>query len=56
MMKQILFKKVECFLLKHWLNRVSVESKTWLRDSHGLYDYESSQLRTQFFEQEGSCK
>ena len=30
--------------------------KTWHRDSHGLFDFESSTLRRQYLESKGSCK
>lgn len=32
-------------ILSYVLNfRLKIEAKTWVRDSHGLFDYESSQL------------
>lgn len=34
---------------------MKIEAKTWIRDSHGLYDYESSQLNIQNLKFKGSC-
>eukprot|EP00347_Sterkiella_histriomuscorum_P019654 403340796 len=39
-------------LQKHQL--LKIEAKTWVRDSHGLYDYESSQLNVQSLKVTGS--
>lgn len=34
---------------------LSMKIVTWAKDSHGLFDYESSQLHMKKFESESSC-
>ena len=37
-------------------NYLKVSSKTWGRDSHGLFDYESNQVRTNLLIVANDCK
>lgn len=41
------------FALYHRLN---LQILTWEKDSHGLYDYEATKHRKEFFEVQGPCK
>ena len=36
-------------------NKLQIEAKTWRKDAHGLYDYDSSDLSIQTLIVSGSC-